>query len=259
MKKICILILFALFLSATAMAESVSFVPRAWVGISDYQFKQSSRPNAMPDGSDFPEVKFDAVLLMAGLGLTTAYDSYYLDFSYQDSSKEHDKFTQGDFYEKFTGDRHEFSATLGMKVFDNQGSVYVGYKEGKTSGHGHKGTDLTFKEDGFFVGLNYGWVIADTGLFAINAAYAELDGNLKEIPGPIYPASLGMDADNDTEGLSYGVSWTSRINEQWGYSISLDVNDYDFTNLKDNSTTTPLPDKIRERLYTGKISLYYVF
>ena len=85
----------------------------------------------MPDGSDFPEVKFDVTFIMTGIGLTTAYERYYLDFSYQDSSDESDNFSGVGYLEKLSGDRKDYSATLGMRVLDNRGNIYVGYKKGK--------------------------------------------------------------------------------------------------------------------------------
>ena len=252
-------IIASIVVSPCSYAEELQFVPRVWTGVSDYHFKQGPRKGAMPDGSDFPAVHFDAILYLAGIGLTSVYKPFYLDLSYQDTSDDHDSFSGADYYEKFTGNRRDYSATLGMKLLNNKASLYVGYKNGKTSGKGHKGTKLTFTEDGFFVGASYAWLIANKGLLALNAAYARLDGNLEEIPGPVYPRSLGMDADSETDGLSYGISWTSSITEKWNYSISIDANDYEFNSLKDNSTNTPLPEEIEERFYTAKFSLYYLF
>ena len=254
---ICVITL--LLWSSACIPDELKLIPRAWLGVTDYHFKQGPRKGAMPDGSDFPAVHFDAILYLTGIGLTGVYEPFYLDMSYQDSTDDHDSFSGASYYEKFTGNRRDYSATFGLKILDSKGSLYIGYKNGKTSGKGHKGTKLTFTEDGFFVGANYAWVIANKGLLAINAAYAELDGNLEEIPGPVYPRNLGMDADSETDGLSYGISWTSKITEKWNYSISLDANDYDFKSLKDNSTTTPLPEEIEERFYTAKFSLYYLF
>ena len=65
----------------SSLAKENNFIPRAWAGLSDYQFKQSPRKGALPDGSDFPEVKFDATFLMTGIGLTSIYDHFYIDFS----------------------------------------------------------------------------------------------------------------------------------------------------------------------------------
>lgn len=240
-----------------SQAEEISFIPRIWLGVSDYQFKQAPRKGALPDGSDFPQVKFDATFLMTGIGLTGIYERFYIDLSYQDSSTEKDSFSGVNFYEEFKGDRRDYSTTLGMKILNNQGNIYIGYKNGKTSGKGNAGTHLTFEEDGFFIGSSYGWVIAEKGLLAVNAAYADLDGNLKEIPGSIYPTGLGMDANSEATGLSYGISWTSMISPEMGYSIALDANDYKFKHLKDNSTRIPLPSKIEETLYTAKLSVFY--
>ena len=233
--------------------DDISFIPRAWVGVSDYSFKQGAR------GNSFPEVKFDVTFIMAGIGMTTAYDRFYLDLAYQDSTDESDSFNENGYYEKLSGDRRDYSATVGMKVLDNRGNIYFGYKNGKSDASGNAGTSLTFEEDGFFVGASYGWVIADAGLLSVNVAYADLDGNLKEVPGPGYPAGLGMDADSEATGISYGVSWSGRISEKVGYSVSFDANDYEFDDLKDSSATIALPNKIEETFYTAKVSLSYRF
>ena len=248
-----------LSITTSVFASDINLIPRAWLGVADYEYKQDARPGTMPDGSEFPEVKFNATLLMTGIGLTTTYNKWYFDMAYQDSSEEDDSFTGANFSEDFKGDRRDYSATLGYKLFDNQASVYVGYKNGKTSGSGDLGTQLTFREDGLFVGGSYAWLIANKGLLAVNLAYAQLDGHLKEIPGPSYPPGLGMDADSETTGVSYGISWNGIISKHMGYAISLDANDYTFNNLKDNSTNKPLPDKIEETFHTFKVSLSYRF
>lgn len=249
----------ACIITQNIQADEINFIPRAWLGIADYSFKQAPRRGALPDGSDFPEVKFDATFFIAGIGLTSVYDRFYLDLSYQDSSEETDSFAGANYYEKFKGDRRDYSATLGMRILDNRGNVYIGYKNGKTSGKGNAGTQLVFEEEGFFIGASYGWVIADAGFLVINAAYADLDGNLKEVPGPRYPSDLNMDADSEATGLSYGISWNGNISENMGYAIALDANNYEFNHLKDNSATVPLPNKVEETLYTGKVSLTYRF
>lgn len=243
-------------------ADEITFIPRTWVAISDYSFKQGKREDAV-NGQDFPSVKFDVTFKMLGVGFTTAYDRYYVDLSYQDSADESDTFngTAGGqtFSEKLTGDRRDYSATIGMRVLDNRGNVYVGYKNGRSHATGDAGTRLTFEEDGYFIGASYGWVIAETGMLSFNVAYADLDGNLKEKPGPAYPTGLSMDADSEATGLSYGVSWNGNISEKVGYSVSFDANDYDFDDLKDHSTNVALPNKIEETFYTGKVSMSYRF
>jgi len=238
--------------------DEISFIPRTWVGVANYSFKQDARLGVMPDGSNFPEVKFDVNFLMLGVGLTSVYKDFYLDFSYQGSSDESDYFNESGFSEKLTGDRTDYSATIGMRIFDNRGNVYVGYKNGKSDASGNSGTQLTFKEDGFFIGSSYGWIISDIGLLSVNIAYADLDGNLKEEPGPGYPSGLGMDADSEASGLSYGILWSSHLFNDIGYTLSIDANSYEFDHIKENSTTS-LPDKIEEELITAKFSISYRF
>ena len=260
LKPLCLLVcLITVMASQKLIADELRFIPRAWLGVLDYSFKQSPRIGALPDGSDFPKVEFNALLLIAGIGLTTAYDRFYLDLSYQDSSEEEDSFSGANYVEDFKGDRRDYSATLGMRILDNRGNVYVGYKNGKTTGRGEAGTQLTFQESGFFIGASYGWVIANKGFLVINLAYADLDGHINEVPGPRYPSGLHLDADSEAKGLSYGISWSGKLTEKMGYTIALDANQYDFENLKDSSATKPLPDTIEETMVTGKISISYRF
>lgn len=249
----------ASILCQTVNAGELQLVPRAWTGFIDYSFDQSPRMAALPDGSDFPSVKFDAILVVAGFGLSAVSDTYYFDLSYQDSSEEQDSFSGANFYEGFDGDRRDYSVTLGTRILDNRGNLYFGYKNGKTSGRGNAGTRLTFREDGLFLGASYGWVIANKGLLTINTAFASLNGRLIEIPGPGYPPGLILDAESDTSGLSYGISWNSNISKNFSYSIALDANKYKFDNLKDKANASALPSEIEESIVTGKISIYYHF
>ncbi|MCW8932805.1 MAG: hypothetical protein OQL19_21520 [Gammaproteobacteria bacterium] len=52
------------FTSQTILAaDQVTFVPRTWVGVSDYTFKQGAR------GNSFPEVEFNVTFKMVGVVL----------------------------------------------------------------------------------------------------------------------------------------------------------------------------------------------
>ena len=250
-------LLLSCMLSQSVIAGDFTFIPRTWIGISDYTFKQDARKGAMAGGGDFPKVEFNVTFKMLGVGFTTAYDDYYFDLSYQDSMDESDTFGA----EKLEGDRRDYSVTAGMRVLENRGNIYFGYKNGRSEANGNLGTDLSFEEDGYFIGASYGWIIANAGILSINAAYADLDGTLKETPGPSYQQNpyLGMDADSEATGVSYGISWSGNISKTMGYSISFDANDYEFDNLKDNSTNVALPDKIEETFYTSKVSISYRF
>ncbi len=243
-------------LHTVTMAEGVIFVPRVSLAVSDYTFTQKERPQA-----GFPEVEFDVRFKMLGVGTTIVYDKFYLDLFGQHSTDESDTFKDV-ITEKFTGDRKDYTISLGMKVLDNKGAVYVGYKLGKSEADSNLGTTLEFEEDGFFIGANYGWVIADTGVLSLNVAIAKLDGQLKETikaPHPFAGVGLDIDASSKATGISYGIAWSSKLLGKWGYSIGVDVNNYTFDHVKDDDAGFPPSDEFEEDFITAKVSISYAF
>jgi len=272
----CTVILTAAFCAGppTASAfdsEKLLFIPRASVGVSDYSFEESSRPGAL-GGEDFPALDFNVTFTMLGAGATLFYDRFYLDGYYQGSTDESDTFEHTfdlpgfgvlPYREKFTGDRTDYSVALGVKVLDDKGAVFVGYKGGTSQADGTNGTKLKFEEDGFFVGANYGWTLFDKGVLSINVAVARMDGELTQIPGGIFataPWDLTLKADGDTTGFSGGIAWNSSITEKLTYSISANATSYTFDNLKNKvDTGIPPPKEAKEEFVTFLLSIGYVF
>ena len=256
--------------SGPLAAEAMKFIPRASVGIASYDFVQSARPGALGDtginNGDFPEVKFNVTFKILGVGGTFIKDGYYFDASFQDSFDEEDTFTfeEAAFTETFKGDRQDYAFTFGKKILNNRAGVYLGYKVGKSQADGDQGEKLSFEEDGFFIGGNYGWPIAGKGVLSVNLAYADLDGDLKEDvtnPGltslPVPP--LSMDASSDAQGLSYGVSWSSRFTQKLSYSVALDGREYTFDNVKDKNPDVIPSDEFKEEFLGATFSLFYLF
>ncbi len=263
LKKIFTLLPGMLFCSTTTLLQAAEsgFIPRVSYAVSDYSFEQSERPDAL-NGSDFPGVDFDVTFNMLGVGGTFYYDKYYVDLYLQHSDKQSDTFHEYEsgFEEKFKGDRKDYALTTGMKFLDNKAAIYAGYKIGVSEADGKQGTYLKFKEDGFFVGGNYGIPIKSYGVLTFNIALAYLNGKLKEDAAPsLDEFQLDIDADSNATGLSYGVSWSGVITDNLGYNLSLDANSYEFKDVKDNSAITPPPDKFEEDFVTAKISLSYYF
>lgn len=261
------------FYIPTSKADDLLFVPRATLSVASYKFTQSSRPGALAptgiNGDEFPEVEFNVTFKLLGAGATLVKDTYYLDLLYQQSLKEEDTFEFSDpssgvdFKETFEGDRKDYAITLGKKILDQRGGVYIGYKVGKSEADGDQGEHLLFKEKGFFIGGNYGVPISDYGVLSFNLAYAVLEGELKEdvndanFPGVAVP--LDTDATSDAKGLSYGISWSSSITDNFSYSLGLDVRKYTFTNVEDSNPNAIPSDEFKEEFISGTLALYYLF
>ncbi len=141
--------------------------------------------------------------------------------------------------------------------------IYIGYKTGKSQATGNQGQSLSFKEKGLFVGANYAWQVADSGLVSVNFAYADLTGDLKEeVTYPDFaslPIPLDIDATSDAQGLSYGVSWSSRLSDSISYSLSLDAKNYTFDNIKDKNPQTITSKQFEEKFVSTTLSLFFQF
>ncbi len=266
---------------AALEAAEVSFTPRASIAFASYKFSQTARPGALSptnpaapviNNGDFPEVTFDVTFKILGVGGTFFKDGYYLDLSAAQSADEEDSFTLADpalpqtFVETFKGDRRDFSITLGKKILDNRGGIYIGYKSGKSQADGNQGQSLSFEEKGLFIGANYAWRITERGLVSVNFAYAKLSGDLmEEVTNPAFASPdylavpLDINASSDAQGLSYGISWSSRMTDSISYSLSLDAKNYTFDNIEDDNPDTITSREFEEKFISTKLSLYFQF
>ena len=269
--------LFPILWPGISSAGDILFIPRTSLSISQYNFTQSKRPGALsPTGinnNEFPEVKFNVTFKMLGIGGSFLKDGYYFDAFYQKSLKEEDSFTledpalpDGRFSENFKGDREDYAFTFGKKILDKRAGIYIGYKYGKSQASGDQGQDLKFQENGFFIGGNYGWLITETSSLSINLAYARLDGDLTEktdnpaFASPAVLASpLDTNASSDARGLSYGVSWSSRVTDHVSYTIGLDTKKYIFKNVKDSDPNVIPSDEFEEKFKSLTFAGYYLF
>jgi hypothetical protein len=265
----------AVLMPASSFAAESGFIPRASLAVSQYSFTQKERPNVLianvqtNNQTEFPEVNFDVVFNMLGVGGTFYYDKYYADLFYQHSDYQSDEFVfpnaVQNFVEEFKGNRRDYAFTVGMKILDFRGSIYAGYKVGKSRASGTQQTRLEFIEDGFFVGANYSWPIGN-GNLTVNLAIADLDGELKEQAAPALNVvgvnvvqNLDLNAESSATGLSYGVAWSAPMMESgWNYSVSVDANQYTFEDVKDNGTLNP-PKEFEEEFVTARVTFSYNF
>lgn len=259
--------------SAPVVAEGVSFTPRATLAFSSYKFTQTERPGALPaniNGGVFPEVKFDVVFQILGIGGTFFKDGYYLDLSASKSADEEDsfEFAPMNFTETFKGDRSDTNITFGRKILDNRATLFLGYKTGKSQAKGDQGQRLVFEEKGFFVGGNYSWPVMQGSVVTLNVAYAKLDGDLTEDvtnPGFIQITQdnglppLDINASSDATGLSYSLGFASRLTDTMSYSIAYEIKNYTFDNVKDDDPTVIASDEFEEKFKGLNLALFFQF
>ncbi len=269
----CSLALALTAVSTPVAAEGVSFTPRATLAFSSYKFTQTERPGALPasiNGGVFPEVKFDVVFQILGIGGTFFKDGYYLDLSASQSADEEDsfEFAPMNFTETFKGDRTDTNITFGRKILDNRGTLFLGYKTGKSQAKGDQGQRLVFEEKGFFVGGNYSWPVMQGSVVTLNIAYAKLDGDLTEDvtnPGFIQITQdnglppLDINASSDATGLSYSLGFASRLTDTMSYSIAYEIKNYTFDNVKDDDPTVIASDQFEEKFKGLNLALFFQF
>lgn len=182
-----------------------------------------------------------------------AYKNLYSRFSFDQSLKGHTEVNNntnadGEIENSIlTLEREDAAFTLGFSISDSM-SVFAGYKSGETSGingsvlrtfnpGSPEGTivvnsDISFKEDGPFIGFSYTYFTQNTGSVNLSIAYADLDGEVT-IASPELDTNdeifiQTQKTTGDNTGLSYSISWTDRFLETINYTIGLNIIRYTF-------------------------------
>jgi hypothetical protein len=243
--------------SSFAIADELSFTPRLTTGYGNYSLET---PSPLPGLVPSQKFKFNGALI--GAGGTLSWNRLYLDAYGQISPNVSDdlNFSALNYSEKFDGDVKEYSVAAGVAVTDNF-SIYVGYKYNKLDTSGNRGSKSTFKADGYFLGASYGWLIRDLGILALNFAVADLDGDI-HFQAPSLSVEgvpqIDFDQTSNAQGLSYGVSWRSSINKNWGYSVAFDGYQYKFDDIVDKRLGA-VPGEIKQDIFTLRVSISYLF
>jgi hypothetical protein len=248
--KYCLGTALVCFIASDLALAEVSLIPRVSTGIIDYSLTTPAVP--LEGGVVFPEYRADRTLYLIGVGGTVVEDKFYMDIYAQTTSKDDNTLNASTlgYQEIFDGKRDDYSVSFGYAVTDDA-SLYAGYKSGKSSTKGKKGSTSDFKEDGFFIGGTYGWLIQDLGILSLNLAVARLDGNIK-FENDLLP----INGTAETVGITYGVAWKANVNESLGYGASLSYYNYVFDGLKDKRLGN-VSGEIEEKMLTLKISLSY--
>ena len=263
-------------------ALDLTIEPRIQAGVMDYQFEQKpvEFTTAATGKSIDHGFKVVSVLPFVGGGATLFANRFFFDVYLQnalsgsDSASNPSESSKLDedlglpiinqiIYSKF--DREEYSLSVGYAV-GSQWALFVGYRTSKTSfsdtirfaedvtlqtdvgsfpatvtGSGKRSID--FKQDGYFLGGAYAFIIGEHAVVTFNAALAVLDGKY-DSRGDIditaaatvngTPVSstestaLGFDFDGGTVGLNLGVAWKGRLVESLSYALGVNGYSYDF-------------------------------
>ena len=93
--------------------------------------------------------------------------------------------------------------------------------------------EQTYQEDGWYVGVSYGWQFTDLGSLTVSAAYADLTATYKDnwLEGsPEFSnGPLAYDFEGDSNGLSVGINWSAPLSEHVGYYVDLRTQQYDMS------------------------------
>jgi hypothetical protein len=98
-------------------------------------------------------------------------------------------------------------------------------------------------DKGPFLGAGYSLPIGEKNNLSLNVAYGALDGAITISSGS------SNNANGDTTGFSYGLTYTGAYNNDLGYFLTLKINDYEF----EQDTTPPLP---RTKFATRKFTTF---
>ena len=220
-KKLCIAsTLAASLFSSAALAEGVTLIPRFESGFSSYSLKFNGQVPLDASGNSLQaSAQLGDSIFVYRVGLTFAFEAIYVDLMGSGTADFTDVqiIPEFDAIEKWSGDRQEINVTLGYQLFD-AGSVFVGYRDGRLEADGQFNSTFTFESDGFYVGMNYGIPITDSGALSFNVAYAFLDAELDQtLFGSAFDTAGG-----NGNGLKFGLAWQDFLSDTVRYTISLD-------------------------------------
>lgn len=200
---------------------------------------------------------FAPLFITLDLGMTLAYRSFYVSFSYDSSIKDdvtHNTTPSGSGTPDDSivySSRVDGAATIGYNAWRGL-TVFGGYKYGESKGLGF--ADATGSVENFenrlisngpFLGASYSFRFQDKGSLDLSVAYAIMDGESKYAS-----ASTRVVQQGDETGFSYGIAWSGALSETAGYTVGLKANRYTFdADPLSGSTEDPDIDEIHNIFY----------
>jgi hypothetical protein len=287
MKKRMIMAVLAsssLLVSQNSFASDVSFIPRAGIGYSDYNLTWLADGSGLLDGSysgppgERTIADLQGNLLLGTVGATLAYDRFYLDVSFQQSTEASDEYTYQayDYYGNASDqlvdwdfDVADYAVTVGYNIWGSL-SAFGGWKGHEISMTGKEPTvtwNYDFTSSGWFLGLSYGWTVLESNMLSVKAGYAWLDGEMDGGKQFEDNTSYLIDTDGGTSsGANLGVTWKGFLTDSLNYDISADWYSYSFEDFEvadsfNGSAFTPSDSDltIEEDAYSLRFTLSYVF
>ncbi|RWX48936.1 hypothetical protein VT99_10424 [Candidatus Electrothrix marina] len=290
MKKKTVMTILAgtsLLLTQNSFAADVSFIPRAGVGYSNYNLTWLAEGSNLLDGygcqtpgkCTIADLQGD--LLLGTVGATLAYNRFYLDVFFQQSTEASDESSYKTYDSSntvdFTRDQvvdwdfdvADYAVTAGVNIWSGL-SVFGGWKGHEISMTGKEPTvtwNYDFTSSGWFLGLSYGWTILESNMLSVKAAYAWLDGEMDGGKQREDNTSYLIDTDGGTSsGANVGVTWKGFLTDSLNYDISADWYSYSFEDFEVSDsfnggafTSTDADLTIEEDAYTLRFTLSYLF
>jgi len=252
---ICFLILFPV-VTPNVYASNWAALPRVAAGVGIYELSVPSIN--LGEGQTIPADNFKASFYVYGIGITAVIDNYFIDTFVQRSSKDSDfkAVPELGYIEEFKASREDFSLSVGSNIWKTL-RVFVGFKDGITDSKGNLDSISTFSESGYYMGGSYSWQLSQNGLLSLNAALADLDGEL------VFKApnlgGVNLEVISSAIGASLGVAWSTVLFKSLGMRISIDANYYKFKDNIDITSGRNNDGDVVEKLVFGRLNLTYKF
>ncbi len=253
-----VLVLLSLF-SFSANCAEVLKDARFIVGVS-FGYANLSFPEKLDQDVSFPSTN---LTLAAALKRWQLSLNHTLSLQDAEISEEED-----------TGDasREDIDLTLGYQISEHW-SLFTGYKQGDTdiqfmsrSGSDEGRSEFvneSYEQSGIYVGASYAWKFEKAGRLSISLAYAKLDAentfgintDEEEANEELEFDDVGGQVSGDTEGLSYGISWTMPLSGNLIFQTRFKVNDYTQDLLVNGQEFKDIDENLTSLL----VGLAYVF
>ncbi len=237
--------LFSIQPATASSASKINITPS--VG---FQYKLLSFEQDYPTGlgTAFPNKLsggIEAQLPVLSLGLTLSMRSkYFLSFfvddtineANEDSSVPFTNTTNSNTETETSVQRRDYNFALGYQAASDL-ALFVGYMRGKTeltpdaqnlnlaqrqSDAGFGQYTQTYREDGFFFGINYRLINNNLGSLSTRVAYALLDG---EYTDNYFSQSFRFEG--DTKGSSIAIRWTGPLTDKMSYDLNLGYQEFE--------------------------------
>ena len=237
-----------------SIMDDVRIVVGASVGYTDYDF-----PAKLDHDLGFPT---------GGLALAATANRWQLAVNGAWSLDDADVSEEEDVGE---ASRQDIDLTLGYQINTNW-SAFAGYKTGETkidyiSRQDEDDGNLnilseSYEQDGPYVGGAYTWRFENAGSLTVSLAYAFLDATNEfrantddeEEEDPEFDDLTGR-VTGDTNGFSYGVTWTMPLSGNLLFQTRFKLNDYQ----QDITFEGQEFNGIDESFYSLMVGLAYVF